>query len=321
MAESFTFKSLQHTFMKKTIYKVASRASGLAFKQAHLATELLQKQFPSLNFDIQKISTHGDRRRDRPLSQFGGMGVFVKEIEQALLNGEVDFAVHSLKDVPTKTDPDLELCAFPKRELPNDLFLTRDGSTIHTLKKGAVVGTGSPRRQVLIRGARPDVKFLDIRGNIDTRLSKLQSGQYDAIVLAAAGFRRAGRTFTKEQLLPIDVSLPAIGQGVLVLQCRKDDTDTRELLKTVTHHQTELEVKAERMFMKELGGGCQIPVAAFSQIKKNTLYMEGMIGDISLERSIRMKKEGEPEKGEDLAKELARDMLERCERENIQFRV
>jgi len=305
--------------MKKVKYIVATRASALAYEQTRKAVEFLEQKHPKPTFEIRKISTRGDHRQEHPLSQFGGVGVFVKEIEQALLDGEVDFAVHSLKDVPSKENPSLELCSFPKRDMPNDLFLTRDGSTIHDIKQGFVAGTGSPRRQVQIKRARPDARFKDIRGNIDTRISKLEAGNYDALILAAAGFNRSGRHFNPEAAMPVDISLPAIGQGVLVLQCRRDDISTKQLLQSVNHTETELEVQAERTFMKELGGGCQIPVAAYAKIEGPVLRLEGMIGDISLERSIRMGTEGPPEEAEQLAIELARDMENKCKKENIHF--
>ncbi|MBS3775597.1 MAG: hydroxymethylbilane synthase [Bacteroidales bacterium] len=307
--------------MGKTTYKVATRASKLAYRQTEQAVNLLKQHYTEATFEIHKISTKGDRRQERSLSQFGGQGVFVKEIEQALLNGEMDFAVHSLKDVPTKVDQDLELCAFPRREIPNDLFLTRDGSTIHTIREGFVVGTGSPRRQVQIRRIRPDAHCKDIRGNIDTRLSKLEHDDYDAIVLAAAGFKRAGRQYDSSHIMPVDVSLPAIGQGVLALQCRKSDGQLINLLQAVNHKETELEIMAERKFMKELGGGCQIPVAAYAKINGSVMNIEGLIGDRSMKRSIRMKVSGPPEQGEEIAKKLAGEMLDRCENENIQFQA
>jgi hydroxymethylbilane synthase len=241
--------------------------------------EILRKRNPNHEFTILTLSTTGDRITDRPLSQFRGIGVFVKELEKALSAGEADLAVHSLKDVPVERVDGLVLAVFPARKEPFDVLLTKTNIRFGDLRHGAVIGTSSPRRLVQLRDARPDLSFKDLRGNVDTRIRKLEDGLYDGIIAAAAGLGRLGRTYHENSVLPMDLCLPAAGQGCLAIECRESDEISCRVAKTVDDGPTRMEITAEREFLKEVGGGCQTPIAIYAKSNKETITVSGVIGD------------------------------------------
>jgi hydroxymethylbilane synthase len=289
-------------------YTVATRGSQLALTQTRQTMEKLQQKNPGLEFELKIISTKGDRVTDRPLSQFRGIGVFVKELENALLAGEADLAIHSLKDVPSDQPADLVLACFPIREDTADVLITRDRAPLESLPQGALCGTSSPRRQIQLRAIRPDLRFTDLRGNLDTRIRKLQEGQCDAIMLAAAGLNRLGLSL--EQIFPLPVSrfLPAVGQGALALECRKNDADLLSVVRSINDPDTEREVSAERWFMRELGVGCSAPVAALARTENGRLHLEAMVGDLETGKVVRASQAGALDSGKEMGISLAREL-------------
>jgi hydroxymethylbilane synthase len=231
--------------------------------QSRLFAEELTKRHPQLRVELKAITTSGDRFQDRLLSELGGKGLFVKEIEEALLAGQVDFAVHSLKDVPAQLPQGLSLGCFPERKDPEDLMVLREGSTLRDLSQGARVGTSSLRRRLQIQRLRPDLRFEMLRGNIDSRLRRLRAGDFDAVVLARAGLQRLG--VTAESAFPLPI-VPAPGQGTLAVEVRSDDAELMAWLRSLHHPATERVSLAERYVMRELGGSCNLPLGAFAEI-------------------------------------------------------
>jgi hydroxymethylbilane synthase len=244
--------------------RVASRRSRLAMTQTQWVIEKLQAAVPEVEFEIVPVVTEGDRVLDVSLSKIGGKGLFVSEIERKILAGEADLAVHSLKDVPAELAPGLVLAAMPKREDPRDALIARPGITLQDLPSGAIVGTSSLRRAAQIKALRPDLRIEPLRGNIDTRLGRLEAGDFDAIILAAAGLVRMGWADRIHQVLPPEQVVPAIGQGILAIECRSDDTELRQLLQRIGDPETESEAAAERSLLARLGGSCQVPVGGLA---------------------------------------------------------
>ncbi|RZT96056.1 hydroxymethylbilane synthase [Ancylomarina subtilis] len=287
---------------------VATRPSLLAYTQTMQTVELLQKANPDIEFEVKKFSTQGDRVLNRSLTEFGTTGLFVKELEHALLEGEADIAVHSLKDVPSFHPKGLKLVAYPEREDSRDAFLTRDGQLIEDMPEGFVLGTGSPRRRVQLAHIRPDIVFKDIRGNIDTRKQKLMDGEYDAIILAAAGMNRMGKSASEDCLMDVDMCIPAIGQGAIAIETRSDDAETIARVARVNHKPTELAVLAERAFMAEIEGGCKFPLAAHAVVDGNLLNMIAIVGDLQsgdfIVESIEVPVEDSVAKSTDLAQKM-----------------
>jgi hydroxymethylbilane synthase len=298
---------------------VATRGSLLARTQTEQTIAEIQKLCGDFSFEIIQISTLGDNVTDKPLVSFGGTGVFVKELENALISSKADFAVHSLKDVPNNLPEGLALVSFPKREKVNDVFLTRDGKMIHDMPIGFKAGTGSPRRIVQLMKMRPDAQFSDLRGNIDTRLRKLEEGQYDAIILAAAGLIRLGKKTDDRSFLPLEHVLPAIGQGAIAIECRADDKRTIEIVRRINDHETELAVSTERIFMKEIEGGCKFPLAAYARVSGNEINFDVMAGELKSGNFIRKHEVAIISGAADMAKRLAADLLEECLREGIKL--
>ena len=263
--------------------RLGTRGSLLAKTQSQLIASELEKRHKGLAIELIVIKTTADEIQDKPLTEFGGKGLFTKELEQALLRKEIDFAVHSFKDVPV-TQPlvdqaDLIIAAVPQREDPRDVFCSLVARSIAELPQGARVGTSSPRRKCQLLEHRSDLKIETLRGNIDTRLRKLREGQYDAIVLAAAGLRRVGLFHEAEMVMvEPDQILPAPGQGALALQCRRDDLRTRELLEVIQDHDTESCVSVERLIVAALGGDCHSPIAALAQIADGEMTLRAAIG-------------------------------------------
>lgn len=259
--------------------RVVTRGSALALTQSAQLVRLLEEKNPGVLFKIQTLTTTGDRVTDRPLSRFRGMGVFVKELEKALLADEADMAIHSLKDVPVERVGGLTLAAFPLRKEPFDVLLTKNNLRFDELPNGAVIGTSSPRRFVQLRARRPALLFKDIRGNVDTRIRKLEEGHYDGIIAAAAGMKRLGKPFNENGILPLDFCLPAAGQGCLAIECRESDVFSRSVAATVDDAGTRLEVTAERDFLNVIGGGCQTPIAVYAKCGSDTFTIHSVIGD------------------------------------------
>lgn len=295
---------------------IGTRGSKLALWQSEWVRSEIKKLRPDIEVSLVKIKTTGDKILDVPLAKVGGKGLFVKEIEEALLRGDVDVAVHSMKDVPTDLPSGLHLAAICKREDPRDAFISKESNIkgINDLPQGAVVGTSSLRRSCQLLSRRPDLKIIQLRGNLDTRLRKLDEGHFDAIILAAAGIKRLGLGKRITSILPPDVSLPAIGQGAIGIECRVDDEFINDLLLPLNDPETSLCVRAERAFLKKLEGGCQVPIAAYARID-GSLIMDGLVGSISGDRLIRGHREGSPEECEQIGSSLAEDILLRGAKE------
>nr|WP_320119620.1 hydroxymethylbilane synthase [uncultured Marinifilum sp.] len=298
---------------------VATRPSLLAYTQTQQTVDLLQKANPDVEFEIKKFSTKGDRVLNRSLTEFGGTGLFVKELEHAMLEGEADIAVHSLKDVPSFHPEGLKLVSFPQREDVRDVFLSRNAQTIENMPQGFVLGTGSPRRKVQMAALRSDIKFKEIRGNIDSRIQKMIDGEYDAIILAAAGMNRLGKEFDEKLLLDVDQSIPAIGQGAIAIECRADDLQTIQIIEKVNHKPTMQAVLAERAFMAEIEGGCKFPLAAHALVLDEILTMIAIVGDVNTNEFIVEQIEVNVAESINKAKELAVIMKAICKDKGINF--
>ena len=300
-------------------YIVATRPSLLAYTQTKQTVDLLKEKNPDCEFEIVKFSTHGDNVTDKPLTEFGGTGVFVMELENAIMQGKADFAIHSLKDVPSIQPKELMLASFPKREDPRDVILIKNNVSIHELKDDCIIGTGSPRRIVQITKIKPKAIFKDLRGNIDTRLKKLEDGLYDAIVLAAAGLRRLDKPVYEKAFLSLDACIPAIGQGAIAIECKKDDKETIELLRTINDNNTETAILAERSYMKTIGGGCKFPLGAFAKIENDLVHLSVMIGNHHTNDIIRMSDNSSIERAEELGKKLAEKIILEAEKQGIKI--
>jgi hydroxymethylbilane synthase len=265
---SFTARSL--TF--------GTRSSALARRQTDSVIRQLRTAWPTLNFQIKLFTTSGDKIMDKPLPEIGGKGLFTEELEHALRSGEIDIAVHSLKDLPINDAPGLTLGAISERADARDVLVSHISRTLAALPQGARVGTSSPRRAAQLLAARPDLILLPLRGNVDTRVRKATSGDYDAVVLAAAGVLRLGLEDHISEYLSFELMLPAPGQGALAVQCRTDDTTARELLAAIDHAATRAAITAERAFLNALGGGCAAPVAAYARLDpKSLIAMTGLV--------------------------------------------
>ena len=294
--------------------------------QTRLVSDALARAWPQLHFEIQAIRTEGDRLAHVSLSKIGGRGIFVKEIEHALLAGKIDLAVHSLKDLPSTLPSGLTIAAIPLREDARDVLIARNGLPLTALPPGATLATSSPRRFAQLRAARPDLRFVDLRGNVDTRLRRLHAGDFDAIVLAAAGVLRLGRGGEVTEYLPLDLCLPAVGQGALAVEVRADDADLLKLLSAVDHPRTRAAVTAERAFLRTLGGGCRVPIAAYADVSPDgtMLRLHGRIlapdGSERVEGVRSGPATAAEQTGEDLGRELleqARPLLEAAEAKGL----
>lgn len=245
------------------------------------------------------------------LVEIGGKGVFVKEIEEALLRGDIAMAVHSMKDVPVELPEGLVIAAVPEREDPRDVLVSKGGRKIEGLTKGARIGTGSLRRGMQLRTLMPDIEIVPIRGNIDTRIRKIRTENLDGIIIAAAGMKRAGRAAEISQYIPIEVMMPAVGQGVLGIEVRADDTAIRDLIDPLNHPDTVVESAAERAFLRRLGGGCQVPIAGIAQKQGDTLIMKGLVGSVDGRVMIMDEIRGSSRDAEDMGVTLAEKILSR----------
>ena len=258
---------------------LGTRRSALALAQSRAFARALEAATPGLAIDELLVVTSGDKTQDKPLQDIGGKGLFIKELEEALLDGRAHFAVHSIKDVPAELAPGLALACVPLREDPRDALVTRDGKTLADLPAGARVGTSSLRRAVAILAARPDLKAEPVRGNVDTRLRKVEDGSYDAVVLALAGLKRLGWEARATEVLSPELSLPAIGQGALGIECRDGDAETRAVLGRMTHPETSICIAAERAVMAAVEGSCRLPVAAYAVREGDAVHLRGLLAD------------------------------------------
>ncbi|HQV45177.1 MAG TPA: hydroxymethylbilane synthase [Nitrospira sp.] len=295
--------------MSRSTLILGTRGSKLAVHQSQWVQARLQELAPGLTISLQRIQTSGDKILDVPLAKIGGKGLFVKEIEDALLSKEIDLAVHSMKDVPTALPEGLDILCVPPREDPRDALITRDGCRLDQLKPGARIGTSSLRRQAQLLHYRPDFTIEMLRGNLDTRLRKLREGQFDAIVLAAAGLRRLAWDAEITEYLPVHLSLPAIAQGALGIEARSDDTFVRELLSRFEHRPTRITVTAERALLHRLEGGCQVPIAAHAALEGDRLTVDGLVASVDGRRVIRHQIQGPASEAQALGTKLAERLL------------
>lgn len=295
--------------MSRTTLVLGTRGSKLALQQSQWVQARLQELAPGITITLQRIQTSGDRILDVPLAKIGGKGLFTKEIEEALLRKEIDLAVHSMKDVPTALPEGLEILCVPPREDARDALITRDGCALDALRPGAVIGTSRLRRQAQLLHHRPDFKIEMLRGNLDTRLRKLRDGVFDAIVLAAAGLNRLEWSKEITQLLPVEVSLPAIGQGALGIEARSDDAFVGDILKRFNHEPTQTAVIAERALLHRLQGGCQVPIAAHATLHGDALTLEGLVASVDGTRVVRHRTRGAAAEARWLGTTLAEQLL------------
>lgn len=269
------------------IIRIATRKSPLALWQAEFVKAELETHFSDLKVELIPFVTKGDIILDTPLAKIGGKGLFVKELEMALLNNEADIAVHSMKDVPAEFPEGLMLGSICKRENPHDAFVSNHYKTLNELPKNAIVGTSSLRRQAQLRAIRPDLIIKDLRGNVGTRLSKLDANEFDAIILAAAGLIRLGLDKRIASLLSYDICLPAVGQGAVGIECRTNDSKTREIIAAINHKATAYCVLAERAFNQYLQGGCQVPIAGHAILTGELIVLEGLVASLDGQKIIR----------------------------------
>lgn len=304
--------------MTRQLLRIATRKSPLALWQANFVKHALEQAHSNLQVELLAMSTRGDKILDSPLAKVGGKGLFVKELEQALLEDRADIAVHSMKDVPMEFPEGLGLAVICEREDPSDAFVSNDHASFDALPQGARVGTSSFRRQCQLRENRPDIQIVDLRGNVGTRLSKLDTGGYDAIILAAAGLMRLELTDRIRQRLPYDVCLPAGGQGAVGIECRTQDLETLKLIDCLHHQDTATRVVAERTVNGRLQGGCQVPIASFAEIHGEEIYLRALVGNLDGSRIIRSEMRGDRHRAEQIGMLVAEDLLSQGAEEILQ---
>lgn len=288
-----------------TVVRIATRGSNLAVTQTRWVMERLREANPSIAFEMVTFKTVGDKILNKALSQIGGKGLFTKELEEALLDGRADIAVHSLKDMPTELPEGLQLGCVPQREDPRDVVISADGLTLEQLPPGTRVGTSSLRRLAQCRAIRPDLEYIPIRGNVETRIRKMDEGQVGALVMAAAGLRRAGLAHRITQYLEPSVILPAPGQGALAIEVRAGDAEVRAMVERIHDEAAALEVRAERAFLARLEGGCQVPVGALAVRRGDVLQLEGLIAAPDGSQVLRHRDEGPAGDPEGLGEKVA----------------
>jgi hydroxymethylbilane synthase len=294
---------------KQPSLRIATRESPLALWQANFVKGALNQHHPALSVELVPMTTRGDQILDSPLAKVGGKGLFVKELEKAMLDGRADIAVHSMKDVPMEFPEGLGLAVICEREDPADAFVSNDYRSLKELPEGAKVGTSSFRRQCQLKELRPDLEILDLRGNVGTRLGKLDSGGYDGIILAAAGLIRLDLEERIRERLSYELSLPAGGQGAVGIECRNDDLETLKLLDCLHHPQTAARVTAERAVNARLEGGCQVPIASFAELEGDSLNLRALVGAVDGSVIYRSERNGSQHDAERLGIEVAEDLL------------
>lgn len=293
----------------KAVLKIGTRQSLLALWQSNYIAACLRKQYPECEVILKKIVTKGDRILDVPLAQIGGKGLFTKEIEEELLSGEVDLAVHSLKDMPTVLPEGLCLTVITARANVGDAFVSNKYDSFAELPLGAVVGTSSLRRKAQLLAARPDLTIRDLRGNVDTRLRKLDEGLYDAVILAAAGLERLGHGDRIKDIIPSDVCLPAVGQGALAIECRTDNAEVRAMLDFLNDMPTVQATSAERAFLGLVEGGCQVPIGVHADVENENIRIEAIIASLDGKTVLRGCLTGSAADAVALGKKLGKKML------------
>ncbi len=291
-------------------FRIGTRGSKLALWQANFISNLISEKYPELRTEIQIIKTTGDAMLSSPLSEIGGKGVFVKEIEDGLLSQKIDIAVHSMKDLPTILPEGLCIGAVAKRHDPRDVLLSKKGLTLSQLPEGAKVGTGSLRRASQLLHYRPGFKIVSIRGNVDTRIRKLrESDEYDAIVLAMAGLERLGLGEEVTEIIDPEVMLPAPGQGIIAIECREEDIETMDILRAINHNETELQAISERAFLLKLGGDCNVPVGCYALLRKESIKLSGIISSPDGKVIIKKEAYGSRDEAQQLGGQLAELVL------------
>lgn len=293
----------------KSKIRIGTRGSALALWQANWVKSSLVDLHPSLSVELEIIKTKGDKILDVPLAKVGGKGLFVKEIEEALLDGRVDLAVHSMKDMPADIPQGLCIAAVPKREIPNDVLISKNGLSLSELPRGATIGTSSLRRSSQLLYLRSDFKIMPLRGNLDTRIKKLMTEQLDAIVLAAAGVKRLGLEDKITEYIDFETLLPAVGQGALCIETREQDPETREIVSALDHDMTHKIVTCERAFLNRLEGGCQVPMAAYGTMTGSDLSITGIIAEVDGSKILKAIISGPVSDMEQIGIELAERLI------------
>lgn len=297
--------------MPERSFIIGSRGSELALWQTNFVKSKLEEFFPAINLEIKIIKTTGDKMLDVALAKIGDKGLFTKQIEAALLSGEIDLAVHSLKDLQTVQPDGLEIGAVSERELPNDVLISKHHASIDELPENAKVATGSLRRKSQILNYRPDLQIYEIRGNVPTRLKKFEESDLDAMILAFAGVHRLGLDAHIKQIIPPEIMLPAVGQGAMAIEIRSDDDEMKSLIRQLNDEATWFCAAAERSFLRRLEGGCQVPIGANARLEKGIIYLEGMTGNLDGSINLREKISGEKLEAANLGKRLAEILIER----------
>jgi hydroxymethylbilane synthase len=291
-----------------TSLRIGTRGSQLALWQANKVAALIKEQYPETEVELVKIKTTGDKILDSPLSKIGDKGLFVKEIETALLNKQVDIAVHSAKDMPTEIPAGLTLTAYLKRDDPSDALISAGGSNLDDLPEGAVIGTSSLRRRAQLLAYRPDLKFVDLRGNVDTRLRKLTEEKLDAILLSGAGLTRLGLGDKITERIPASIVVPAVGQGLIVIEAREDDRETLDFVAFMNDRDTAVCVIAERAFSDSIGGGCQVPMGALAVLENEVIRLKAVVASLDGETLLQAEIDGPANEGPALGRKLAETM-------------
>jgi hydroxymethylbilane synthase len=302
--------------MKKI--KIGTRGSKLALWQANWVKERIENNFKDIECEIISIKTTGDKFFDMRLFEQSDKGFFTKEIEEALIKQEIDIAVHSLKDLPTEIPPELEIGAVTKREIPNDILISKKKKTLKDLPIGAKIGTSSLRRKCQLLNFRDDLTIIDLRGNLDTRIRKLNMTDLDGIVIAYAGVKRLGFEDLISEIISFEIMLPAIGQGALGIEIRKGDKEIYDIVKNLNHKESFQAISAERSFLRRIHGGCRIPIGAYAYINNNTLTLEGMISNLDGTKIIRKKIQGKSIEAELIGIKLAEEILNSGGKEILQ---
>lgn len=295
--------------MTNRTIKIATRKSALAMWQAEFVQSELIRHYPQLKVELVPMSTQGDRILDAPLAKIGGKGLFIKELEIAMQEGRADLAVHSMKDVPVAFPEGFAIHAICEREDPRDAFVSNTFSTLSDLPTGAIVGTSSLRRQCQLKARRPDLVIRDLRGNVNTRLAKLDAGEYDAIILASAGLLRLQMANRISHFIEPEQSLPAVGQGAVGIECRNDDSTLIALISVLNHNDTAVRVIAERAMNAKLQGGCQVPIGSFATLKDDTLTLRGLVGSVDGSQVLNAEVTGLAKEAEKIGIEVAELLL------------
>ncbi|MHB1126279.1 MAG: hydroxymethylbilane synthase [Bacillota bacterium] len=293
--------------MKREIV-IGSRDSALALWQTQWVLEALEQMHPEYRFRVEKIKTQGDKILDVALAKIGDKGLFTKELELAMQEGDIDLAVHSMKDLPTQLPAGLTVGAVCLREVPNDVVISHKGYTLDTMPIGAKVGTSSLRRRAQLLQYRPDLDILDIRGNLNTRMAKMEREDMDGIILAAAGVVRMGWADKIVQRIPFDICLPAVGQGSIGVEIREENTEVQELVSALNHRDSAMAITAERALLRQLEGGCQIPIGALGRVEGEHLHLDGLVASLNGRRVIRASLQGPVKHAADIGRRLAADL-------------